>query len=805
MENLQDIDKDKDSEEESFLDNIDFDKIIEILIKSIPWVIIINILMIFGAYTYLRYTKDIFRSSSLLKLEKKGEAGFNFFSLNQETDNSELLGEIEFIKSDIIYNALVEAMPELQVGYYAEGSILDRELYNEEPFEVINYQIKNQSFYNKRIDINIKNSKSFELSYQNGDDVISKTYKFGQEIVTRNFKLRVKQKKSSLNYEHFYFIIYDKNYLVNYFRERLTANIVNLKAKTLGISFEGHNSKKIQHIVNVADTIYMQESLEHKSLEKKKKNEYIDEQLKKTEDSLNFYEQQLEEFIIENKTSNTDEKMSAIVGEIEKLLKEKNTFIEQLGLLREIEDNINEDSTINQYLPALIILENESLTTKIVQVNEIIHKINKAKQKVKNKKLMSSQYLDLEKQKEGLFKNIDAHKKVLYRQVSKVREKIIDAETKITGLPSKGTRYRRLERQKQIYEQFYLNNLNKRIELGIAEAGTVPESIILSPATNPSKPIAPNRFQIYLVAVGLGVFLSALVIVLRYLAHNTITNIKELERVIKVSILGGIPEYNKRKMKYTKLVVGENPKSMINESLRAIRTNLEFMLPEGKKLFQSNEKGVILSVTSTVSGEGKTFVATNLAGIIASSGLKVIVIDCDMRKPKLHIAFDAENVDGVSNILIGKKGIKDCVKKSELENLHFISAGAIPPNPAELILRNDFNQLLDNLKKEFQVIVIDCPPVGLVTDGALIMKRVDLPLYVARANYSKKAFGKNINKLARNNKFSNLAVILNAVKRRSKSYGYGSYGGYGNYGGYYGGYYEDKPERKGFFTRFKRK
>jgi capsular exopolysaccharide synthesis family protein len=249
-------------------------------------------------------------------------------------------------------------------------------------------------------------------------------------------------------------------------------------------------------------------------------------------------------------------------------------------------------------------------------------------------------------------------------------------------------------------------------------------------------------------------------------------------------VLGSVPEYRRAKLKYTKLVVGQNPKSSINEALRSIRTNLDFMLPTGKGIYNQNGS-VVISITSTISGEGKTFVASNLGGIIAMSDLKVVILDFDMRKPKLHIAFDAENTQGVSSILIGKKTIEDCIQPTEINNLFFISSGPTPPNPSELILREDFDMLVEDLKKKFDVIMIDTPPVGLVTDGILIMQKVDMPLYVVKANYSKRMFTKNINRLVESNNFTNLAVILNAVKKTGTGYGYG-------YG--YGGYYEDEPK-----------
>jgi len=241
-------------------------------------------------------------------------------------------------------------------------------------------------------------------------------------------------------------------------------------------------------------------------------------------------------------------------------------------------------------------------------------------------------------------------------------------------------------------------------------------------------------------------------------------------------------------MHHSQLIVNVNPKSSMSEAMRSIRTNLDFMTQKQKKR--------IISVTSTIGGEGKTFVAVNLAGIIALSQAKVIILDLDLRKPKIHHAFGAENLNGVSNILVGKASIEDCVRQSEIENLHYITAGAHPPNPSELIMSLEFKELIKELQKTYDVVICDTPPVGIVTDGLLVMKMADVPIYVVRAAYSKRIFLTNLNKLITANNFNKLSVVLNGVgKAGTYGYGYG-YGGYGYGYGYSAegyGYYDEAP------------
>jgi tyrosine-protein kinase Etk/Wzc len=230
--------------------------------------------------------------------------------------------------------------------------------------------------------------------------------------------------------------------------------------------------------------------------------------------------------------------------------------------------------------------------------------------------------------------------------------------------------------------------------------------------------------------------------------------------------------------------VDKNPKSSLSEALRAVRTNIEFVASQDGK-----GKKRIISITSTVAGEGKTFVAINLSGVLAMSTQKVVLLDLDMRKPKLHLAFDLSNEKGMSTILSGKCNWKEAAFSTPLEDIDVIPAGPPPPNPAELLMRPTFDLLLQDLHEVYDIIMIDCPPVGLVTDGIIVMQKADLPIYVVRSEYSKRIYLKNVNKLVKANGFRSLGVILNGLDKL-KTYGYGYGYGYD--------YYTDDDVPQGF-------
>jgi capsular exopolysaccharide synthesis family protein len=343
---------------------------------------------------------------------------------------------------------------------------------------------------------------------------------------------------------------------------------------------------------------------------------------------------------------------------------------------------------------------------------------------------------------EDLKKDIIAVIGLNYKQVEN-RLRDFDNELKLLEqeyllLPTREKELAQITRFSKINEKYYLMFIEKKAEFEIAKAGTIPNFQILAPANLPTVPLIPQKGSVYSTWIIIGVISGIGLIIVRYLLQDTIVTQKELESNSTAPVLGIIPVYSKEKLRIARLVVDKNPKSAISESLRSIRTNIDFFVPEKKK---------IISVTSTVAGEGKTFFAINLGGVLAMSNQKVIMLDMDMRKPKLHLAFDISNETGMSTLLIGRSELKECISKTSLENLDIISAGPVPPNPSELIMRPQLNDIFEELHKEYDIIIVDSPPVGLVTDGILIMQKADLPIYVVRSEYSKKQYLKNINKL----------------------------------------------------------
>lgn len=786
-----------EAEEDTGGSEVDFVILLGIVRKSLIWVILLVLLGLTGAYLFIRYTKPLYQSASTLKIDEQSEAGRLGLGVDVENQQAiaNLSGEIEIIKSNLIYEKLKQKLP-LHISYYALGNVLNEELYGNPPFRVT-YQITNESFYDKKFNVTFQDTKRYQLSYQTGDQTITEEYTLGQTVhkpgLTFSLTAAAPISESMLT-QQYYFILNSNSAINQYLTANLAVAVNNLDANTIDISFTDHNPGKARDIVNAIDTVYLDQKIALKDLATRQTLSFLDDQLQETKENLSASEVKMEDFVRENKTYDVKADVSNRMAKLEELNKQRLDLRLQISLLDEITRLLNSSTNLDQMIPSLKQLEDGQLTKQIAQLSDLQLERRLMAQSYKT---TTKAYQLLEEEinfvEKSVRKLLGQNKDLLLKEMAAIGQNLQNIQAELLQMPGKETQRARLQRLFDLYEKFYLMLMDKKVEFGIARAGTVPDFQILSPASRPSSPIYPNKLLVYGIGLASGLFLGLGLIAGRYLLHNTITSLSELERNTQAAVLGVVPRYNKEKLPVSRLVVDKNPKSAISEAIRSIRTNLEFI--------SSSRHKRLISITSTVSGEGKTFVAVNLGGIIALSNQRVIILDMDLRKPKIHLAFDAENTKGISTVLIDMHTVAECIQQTALPNLDFITAGPTPPNPSELILNSRFDEMVTELYRSYDVIIVDTPPVGLVTDGILIMRKADIPIYIVRADFSKKVFLKNMNKIMHINNFSKMCTVLNDAGGAG-SYGYGYGYGY-NYGyGYSNSYYED-DEPPGMLAQLK--
>ena len=351
-----------------------------------------------------------------------------------------------------------------------------------------------------------------------------------------------------------------------------------------------------------------------------------------------------------------------------------------------------------------------------------------------------------------------------------LEKSIMKQQKLLNTLPADERAYGELQRKFVVNEKIYSYLLEKQSETAIIKASTVSKNIILDKAFLPEKPIKPKKKLIVLVGLILGLILGIALAFLRAFLNDKIQSEEDVTHGTSVTLLGSIPNIKDVKEK-DKIKVFLSPKSALAEAFRNLRTNLQFMPIESKSH--------VISITSTVGGEGKTTTCINLGGIMSMAGKKTVVLNLDMRKPTLHKKFALKNAKGMSTFLSGRASLHDVIQHTEYENLDVITSGPVPPNPSELIQSQLMEALLNNLREIYDVVILDTPPVGLVTDARTLMHFADTSIYVLRADYSKKDFLRNVEKLSKED-IGGLGILLNDVKTGTGGYGYGY------------GYYEDE-------------
>lgn len=743
-------------------EGIDFDKLKVVVRKNIFWIVGLFVAVNLTAYLTIRWTKAVYESESEMKLDVKQDATELGIKTIVEDQNLNIIsGEIEQIKSKVFLNEVINAL-DIEVSYFSIGKVLVDEKYRSSPVSVSAPHFPNAI---KDIPFYLNFISSDELEVKQGENGEWARGTFGKPITTNDFTFTVDKEASfkANAADDYYFIVNSREKLLDQFSKNLTVEPLNFNANTIRIAFQDYNPLKAYTIVNKIDSLYISYSNDLKNRANKQKIDWLNNELKQVETKMEGYENYFENFTLRNKSSSADEDLKRTIFFINRLDSQRfelNKRIADINSLIESISSGNADLTVTQkqFLPDYINKDLELLQRATAERNKLSLAYNE------NTFAFRQKENEVKALRDQLFNQLASLKKRWLENMVELNKRKEGLEKEFAAMPDKNTQFSKNQRYYKLYEEFYLSMMQSKAQFEIAQAGNTPDFKILSPATVPAKPIAPQKWMI----MGIG-FIASLVSIfffigMAYLLNNKVIGLQEVEKNATVPVLGSIPSFEGSA---GSLWVIENPKSMVSEALRALRTSLDFFTAGQRK---------VISISSTVSGEGKSFLALNLGAILAASNKKVILLDFDMRKgkEKLPIAV-SDPSKGVSTILIQKHKWSDCVLKTPVGSFDYIPSGPHPPNPSELLLNGAFDQLVEQLKENYDFIVMDTPPVGLVTDGIMVMRKSDVSLFVFRANYSKKEFIQNLSRLIRINKLSHVAAVVNALPPNGRNYGYGYY------------------------------
>lgn len=736
------------------------------------------VISIICAVVYLRYQTPVYEvnASILIKDDKKGSSLFDeltvFEDLGILKNNNSIENEIEILKSRSLMNLVVKEL-RLNVQYFSYGRPIEHERYADSPF-IADYILADST---KNITgswtIFPESSTSFKLLDGKGKTFMG-NYKFGEAIKIPFGKLIITTTKflndSYLN-KNFRIIIKPIEAVVDGYIAAIKVTPVNKNANVITISLRDAIPQKA---VAVLDNLIKQHNLDaiaDKNQVSQNTYNFISERIKFIAQELNEVEGTAEEFKSRNKLVDikTDGTIFLETGsESEKKLLEAST---QKQIAQFMVDYLAKHEDATTLIPANIGITDVSIAAQIVECNNLILergrliRFSGEKNPVINS--LENQIMSYRKGISESISNYLNSMKIQESELSKMDHRI---NSKISSVPKYEREFRVIQRQQQIKEALYLYLLQKREETNIALAVTVANAKVIDYAYSNGKVVAPKKQVIYIMFAVLGLILPALFLYLLEVTDTKVRSRIDIDEK-KLPFIGEIPLTNPKK----KLAISKNDNSAVAEAFRLLRTNLDFVLGTGKN------KGRTVFITSTLGREGKSFIALNLATSIALSGKKVILLGMDFRAPKILKYLELSDKEGLTNYIsrsdIDLKSI--IFSAPHCENLFILPSGTIPPNPAELLMNDRVAEIFDRIKEEYDYIIVDTAPVGMVTDTLLISKFADAFLYVVRANVLEKRLLSLATSIYKEKRFENMTVLMNGTSGR-KSYGYGYGYGYGD-------------------------
>lgn len=711
------------------------------------------------------------------------------------------------------HNELVVDKLKFYIDYLKQGKYYEVDAYGDVPFYVNtdvdkgqllekNIKIKFLSENEYVIKINFDNNIARIYNYKKGtkDDVnvgigeFQKKYKVGDrvELPFLNWQLEIKDNPGKYKGEE---------YLVKFNNfDKIVARYQGIKVVTdeksgsiLTLGLEGTNKARMVDYLNETVKTLIKRELDNKNLFATNTIKFIDSTLIETEKEL--------------KQSNDDLKSFQSDKNILDIEEGGRNFSTQLLKFDEIKDGVNRKiaycNLLKSYLknnedfsklpaPSVAGIDDPNIVTNVSRLIFLSISRSQMAYTVKNEKLYRDFDNEMDALKRVLLENINSLRNSLNYDLAIVSNKINQAENNIKQLPQDEQELSKIKRKYNLSDNIYINFLAKKSEAEIVKAANLPDIHFIDTAKDTGGGLLGPRTGVnYVLAFFLGLLIPLLVVFALFFVNNSVQNVDDIGRLTKIPLIGVVG----KKHVSSNLAVYEKPKSALSESFRAIRSSLQFIYKK-----HNIEGSKTLMVTSSVSGEGKTFCSMNLATVFALSEKKTVIVGLDLRKPKIFEDFKLDNQVGVVNYLIGQKNIDEIILKTHIPYLDVITSGPIPPNPSELIMGETMSDLMTDLKSKYDYIILDTPPVGLVSDALELARFSDVTLYIIRQNYTKKDMITLLNNREERGELNNISVVLNGFENKAKygyAYGYGFDYGYGNYSADY--HEDDRP--KNIFSR----
>lgn len=749
-------------------------------IRFLPFFLLSTAFALFIAFIYLRYSTPIYQvgGTLLIKSEQQGGGRNDKFSDIFGNKSSNIQSEIEVLKSRPLMERVVKKL-DLQFSYFVIGKIKTLNIYKQGPFLIDAFQLTD-SFSSFSLKIKFLNDHEFRVNDDNTG------FTFGQIFKNANGVFRLTRNPYGGVGKDYTVTWQPTSVVAGAFARSLLIAPKTAGTGILTISMQTPNSHMGADIVNNLMEEYGDYSIEQKKQSSDQILEFIDARLADYGHKLDSVQKIQQDYEQKYNLIDVDAQSGNYFSNISEA--DKNIYEQSLKL--NAADMVDDYLSDKKYefgkvvVPSTLTLDDGTLGGLIAAYNTAQlerQQLLDANVPADNPAVIEANG-QIEKLRESIRENLKNIKSSLNTGITRLRQRSSENETQLKAMPVRVKELAEIKQKVEAMRALYKFLQEHKEETAISRASTISNSAVVDHAYASNTPIKPNRRSIQMMAILLGLALPALFIFIGEILNDKVTTRADIEKITTAPILGEIGHSYSDKV----LIVNKTTRSMVAEQFRIIRSNLQYILSA------KAEKSVLL-VTSSFSGEGKSFVSTNMGAVLALAGKKTVILEFDIRKPKVLSGLGIAKGPGITNYLVGKANLEDLIRPvPEQENLFILGCGPVPPNPAELLLGQKVEDMFVWLRERFDVVLVDTAPVGMVSDAMTLSKFADSTLYLVRQGHTFKKQVALIDEFYQDNKLPKVSIIINDVKMKP-GYGYYGYGRYGyGYGYGYGSYYEEE-------------
>ena len=756
-------------------------------VRYLPVFMLSVAITLFGAYAYLRYATPIYSVSGTIYIKSDDQGGrsdkFEEMFVNDKAAN--IASEIEVLKSRPLMERVVQSLG-LQFNYYAKGKIKTVDVYKYGAFTVKALEVADSS---QSFSLKVKFLNSQEFTVNDSDLKI----KFNQVFKNQYGVFMLVPTGASVGHE------YEARWVPTQSMAGALAGSLVIVPKTAGtgiltISLQTANSQQGADVINQLMTEYRQYNIDEKKSSSDSILAFIDGRLAEYGHALDSAQRDLLVFQQKNDLIDVETQYGNYFTSIQtadESIELENSRLAAVNLVNDyLSDRKNEFSKV----PSTISIEDLTLREIVTGYNNAQlerQQLIDANVPVDNPRVQEADN-QIEKLRTMALENLKNLKKAYGGNVNALKQRSGSAQTQLRGMPFKVMDYVERKRRVEGLQNLYKILQEQKESTSISRASTIANSKVVDRAMPSGIPVKPNGMAIKAFAILIGLLIPAGVIFIGEILNDKVSSRFDVEKLTSVPIVGEVGH----SFSDSVLIVNKTTRSMVAEQFRIIRSNLQYVL--GTNV---GEKFVVL-VTSSFSGEGKSFVSTNMGAVLSLTGKKTVILEFDIRKPKVLSGLNMTKGPGITNFLVGKAEIDTLIRPVDgYDELFVIGCGPVPPNPAELLLDEKVSELFSELKKRFDVIIIDTAPIGMVSDAMTLGKFADCSLYLVRQGHTFKKQVALIDEFYQDGKLPKISIVINDVKLKA-GYGYYGYGRYGyGYGYGYGSYYEEEHAPRTFLDR----